>query len=239
MFRIGAPITVKTYVVLGAFCLVAVWIGYYGGNARVDWQQSRVDWLTEQNRNLYQQVDQLEYQRNILQVELDVERAAGRTLQAELRGALEDNANITRELTFYQRVMAPEQSANGLGIDSFVLAETATERRYYFRLILLQLERAQQLVSGRYTIVLRGQYQGERREMNLFDLAESESELGQFNMSYFSLHEATFYLPENFAPDVVVVRVQSGRNRALERSYDWASLLSEQAEPAAERSDAY
>jgi len=225
VFSLGSPLTIRKLVVLGLVFIAALFLGYYGGNVRVHWQNDRVAWLEQQNSSLYQRVDQLEYQNNILQVELDVERNASRLLQSELRGVLEDKSSITRELAFYQRVMAPELDTNGVAVDSFVVAEAASPETYYFRLILLQLERAQQLVTGTLSVHLSGQIDGQRAELDVLEIADLGDNAHKFTMNYYTLSEGTFRLPESFVPQSVMVRVKVGNSRRLERVYQWQELL--------------
>lgn len=232
MFSLGSPLTIRMLVVAGLALVAALFLGYFGGNARVHWQTDKVSWLEQQASNLHQRVNQLEYQNNILQVELDVERTASRTLQSELRGVIEDKANITRELAFYQRVMAPELDTRGVAVDSFVVMASASPNTYYFRLILLQLERAQQLVRGEFSVTLKGQQNGERTEVDLLTLAELGEKANGFTMNYYTLSEGTFKLPELFVPQSVMVKVKVGNNnRQLERTYQWQELLSSTFEP--------
>ncbi|MCC5854482.1 MAG: hypothetical protein JJU10_02225 [Idiomarina sp.] len=226
MLKLGTPLTVKMLAAAAGLMLIMALLGYYGGHARIQWQNDRIAWHERQMENLHQQVNQLEYQKNILQVELDVERAASRALQGELRGALEDNAVISRELAFYQRVMAPELDADGVAVDSLVVAATGASNSFYFRLILLQLERAQQLVTGQVTIQLRGQLNGERQQYSLIELAGLADDASSFSMNYFSLLEGTFQLPDGFQPETISVHVRSGR-RQLERVFQWQELMDE------------
>jgi len=227
VFQPGKVITVQTLLLAVCICVIAVFLGYYGGHKRIQWQKDRVQWLASQNDGLYERVDRLEYEKNILQVELDVERAATRALQGDLRGALEDKAAIARELAFYQRVMAPELDANGVAIDSFVVSE-ATPGNYYFRLILLQLERTQQLVTGTFSVQVVGQEAGQNASYDV--LERSGNGEGTFAMNYFALSEGTFRLPSDFVPDRVVVTVRRARSNAVEKSYQWQELLAEDVE---------
>lgn len=229
MFSLGSPLTIRSFVVLALALIGALFLGYYGGNARVHWQNDRVAWLEQQHSNLYQRLDQLEYKNNILQVELDVERSASRSLQNELRGVLEDKASITRELAFYQRVMAPELDTNGVAVDSFVIVAATSPNTYYFRLILLQLERAQQLVRGQFEVTVKGQQSGERVELDVLAMAELGDKANEFTMNYYTLSEGTFKLPELFVPQSVMVKVKVGNSRQLERTYQWQDLLSNPA----------
>ncbi len=226
MFSLGSPLTIRMLVVFGLAFIAALFLGYYGGNMRVHWQNDRVTWLEQQHTHLYQRVDQLEYKKNILQVELDVERSTTRSLQNELRGILEDKASITRELAFYQRVMAPELDTNGVAVDSFVVAAAASPGTYYFRLILLQLERAQQLVKGSFSVTVSGQLAGQRVDLNLLEMAALGDKANEFTMNYYTLSEGTFRLPESFVPQSVMVRVKAGSSRQLERAYQWQELMS-------------
>ncbi|RTE85634.1 MULTISPECIES: DUF6776 family protein [Gammaproteobacteria] len=228
MFQPGRIITVRTILLAIALLIAAIFIGYYGGHKRIDWQTQRVAWLESQTETLYERLDRLEYENNILQVELDVERAATRSLQDDLRDSIEDKAVIARELTFYQRVMAPELDANGVAIDSFVISEATSSGNFYFRLILLQLERAQQLVTGSFSVQLTGQENNETKTYNLLELAGIEE--GDFAMNYFALSEGTFRLPENFVPNTVTVRVQRRRGSAIDQIYQWQELLAEDVE---------
>ncbi len=226
MFSLGSPLTKRILIAAALAFIGALFLGYYGGNPRVYWQNDRIEWLEQQHSNLYQRVDQLEYKNNILQVELDVERSASRSLQNELRGVLEDKSSITRELAFYQRVMAPELDTNGVAVDSFVVAAATSPSTYYFRLILLQLERAQQLVRGQFTVVLKGQQSGERVEFDVLEMAGLGDKANEFTMNYYTLSEGTFRLPELFVPQSVMVKVKVGNGRQLERVYQWQDLLS-------------
>ncbi len=221
------------YVALAALFVVA---GYLVGNMRLIHLEQQTLLLENQRASLHQRVDRLEYRINILQVELDVERAATQSLQDELRDTQDDNATIRRELAFYQRVMAPELEADGITIDSMTVTSLPGENSYYFRLILLQMERIEQLAQGSITLTLRGFEQDERKEYNLLALAGIDEGATQFVMSYFSLTEGSFNLPAGFSPDTLHVRVRSRQGRQTERNYRWRQLF--EAETAVDETNA-
>lgn len=210
------------YVLLAALLVVA---GYLVGNIRLIHLEQQNLLLENQRATLHQRVDRLEYRINILQVELDVERAATQALQNELRQTQEENAANRRDLAFYQRVMAPELDADGITIDSFSVTSLPAENSYYFRLILLQMERIEQLAQGSITLTLRGFEQEQRKEYNLLALAGIDEGATQFVMSYFSLTEGSFNLPEGFAPETLHVQVRSRQGRQTERTYQCRQLF--------------
>ena len=203
--------------------------GYLVGNIRLIYLEQEARLFAQQRDSLHQRMQQQEYRSNILQVELDVERAATQALQQELRLTQDENANIRRELTFYQRVMAPELNADGISIDSMTVNALPGTNSFYFRLILLQQERIHQLAQGSLRLTLRGLQDGERQEYSLLTLAGIDEGSTQFVMSYFSLTEGSFTLPESFVPETLHVNVRSRQGRQTERTFQWQQLIT--AEP--------
>lgn len=204
-------------------------LGYFGGNLRLNYLEQNTRLQESQRESLHERYDRLEYRNNILQVELDIERAANRILQDEIREALDRKATIRRELAFYQRVMAPELAAEGVSIDSFQISPISSERGFYFRLVLLQLDRIEQLMTGTVELTIRGHQGTRRHELNLLELAGIEATASRFSMNYFALIEGSFLLPPGFVPDTVQIRVRARGGRETERYYPWDDLTLEEA----------
>lgn len=226
MFRIGNEITRKTIIIVLAGIFVAIALGYSAATMHIKWQLAHGDWLEKQNSNLYERVSQLEYQINILQVELDVERGSSELLTRELEALIAEKSELTRELAFYQRVVSPEQSTKGIIQDSFIVTPTRDGDSYYYRLILLQLDRrAQQRVSGTVDMEIVGQLNNESVTLNLLELANAEEDAGHFQVRYYALAEGTFSLPQGFSPKFVKVTAKADNARAIEQTYQWQTLL--------------
>ena len=200
-------------------------VGYLVGNTRLIHLEQQTVLLENQRESLHERTSRLEYQVNILQVELDIERAATQSLQNELRQAQDENATIRRELAFYQRVVAPDLTADGITIDSMVVSELLASNSYYFRLILLQMERIEQFAQGSIVLTLRGFEGDQRKEYNVFELAGIDESEARFVMNYFSLTEGNFALPDGFIPETLHVQVRSQQGRQTERSYQWRQLF--------------
>lgn len=214
----------RTAVTLGLLVSLIV-LGFMLGNTRGLYLEQQTRLLDNQKTNLQQTIYQLEYRNNILAVELDVERAANRSLLQELRTTQDEINQTRRELAFYQRVLAPELDAEGITIDSVLVRSIPATESYYFRVILLHTERLQQLVRGRMEVFVRGQQDGQRTEYNVLELSGAESSSVEFAMSYFSLQEATWTFPANFNPESFVVRVRSSTGQQTERQFPWAELV--------------
>lgn len=210
-----------TVVVVAALC---VWLGYMLGNARLSWLERQYASQQDRVARLQQTIEQLEYRVNILQVELDVERVATSNLQQDLRAAQNEKSGVRRELAFYQRVMAPELDAEGVTIDSLAVSPSGPGI-YHFRLILMQIERAQQqLAQGTVTIVLRGREGGQTRELDLFELANLDDSTRTFAMNYFTRIDGSFKLPADLTPESVVVRVRTRTGGRTEQTFQWRDL---------------
>ena len=221
--RLGKLKFTLTVVVLALLC---VWAGYEVGNARLGWLEAQHKQHSQRIERLQQTIDNLEYQNNILKVERDVDRVAIERLQRDLRTSHDETSRIRRELAFYQRVMAPELDAEGVTVDSFDIIPGGANL-YHFRTVLVQVERAQQgLTQGRVSATLRGRYDDESAEYDLFELAGLADEQREFAMNYFTRIDGSFQLPVGFSAEQVVLEVRTRNGRETERQFLWGELLS-------------
>lgn len=210
-----------------AAAALCIWLGYAVGNARLAFVEDERMLLTERTQRLQKMNEQLEYQVNILRVERDVDRVAIENLQQELRQSHVDAADIRRELAFFQQVLAPELDAGGVAIDSLTLT-AAGEGIYHFRLILLQLERTQQsMVTGTYSLTVRGRRDTEQVSYDLLELAGVKQENGErnFAMNYFNRLDGTFQLPDDFQPEMIAVEIRVRGEQQISQQFPWAELI--------------
>ncbi|WP_370259752.1 DUF6776 family protein [Idiomarina sp.] len=215
---------------LGAILLlcVSIYFAYWVGGQSAEVKDKTLAQQDERLDQLYQQIEALEYQTNVLSVELDIERSANEELQAELSELQNDNYALRRDVAFYQKIMAPELEQGGVVIESFALTPNANKRHFHFSLALLQIEQRRQFVEGHITIELQART-GEKtvKRYNLLELANIEPHPHHFSMRYFSLLEGDFILPEGVLPEHVDVRVtltEGGRGQ-LERRFYWTQSL--------------
>ncbi|MEX1221582.1 MAG: DUF6776 family protein [Idiomarina sp.] len=213
--------------VIVAFLLLLVWIGYGLGNWRVHYLEDQADHHQQRINTLYNEIERLEYQQHILRVELDIEKAANTSLQQEMAMAQDENFALRRDITFYQKIMAPELEAEGVIIESLELKPNFTPGHFHFSLALVQLERQRSAVNGDVSITLSGRLNGDQQSYNLLDLAHMPDNERSFSMRYFTVLAGDFMVPENFVPERIDVRVQlsRGNQRILENSFFWSRLL--------------
>ena len=227
---------------LGSLLLagVSIYFAYWLGGQAAEIKEQTVAQQDQRLDQLYRQIEGLEYQTNVLSVELDIERSANEELQAELSELQNENYALRRDVAFYQKIMAPELEQGGVVIESFALTPNISKRHFHFSLALLQIEQRRQFVEGKITIELQART-GEKtvKRYNLLELANIEPHPHFFSMRYFSLLEGDFILPEGVLPEHVDVRVtltEGGRGE-LERRFYWTQSLRQNRSLELEKSE--
>ncbi|WP_417691176.1 DUF6776 family protein [Pseudidiomarina sp.] len=212
------------FVLLG---LAGLGIGYLLGAGQNWYLLNRVAELEERQTTLYEQAETADYQKHMAEVELGIEQAASKQLQQELAAAQDETLALKRELSFYQKIMAPELAAEGVVIDDFELKRLSDLGHYQFRFAVLQTERQRGFVKGTIQATLEGR--GEDNQsvtFDLYELAGLSPDEQSFTMRYFKAQTGSFKLPVNFAAEQVRLRIvlEEGSPRELERLFLWSEL---------------
>lgn len=209
------------------FGLVGLGVGYLLGAGHNWYLLQRVAELEERELTLYEQAETAEYQRHMAEVELGIEQAASKKLLQELAAAQDEALAVKRELSFYQKIMAPELTAAGVVVDDFELKPLNDERHFQFRFAVLQTERQRGFVKGTIHATLEGRDADDQPvTLDLYELAGLDGQERSFTMRYFKAQAGSFRLPEGVAPEQIRVRVvvQDGSPGELERLFLWSEL---------------
>lgn len=219
---------------LGAFrfyfsCIVAMAAAGYGGytlnNVVLEQQNEELQTLRHTLDNLKSENDELIKRLNILGVELEVSRLANQQAQQTIQEELQAQVDLQRELSFYQKVMAPELSQEGFVIDSFKVIPTGSDNYYRFNLVLLQHDKRRERVKGELQVTLTGSHNGKPATYALNKLIENEDQSMVFSFRYFEVIKGEFTLPEGFVPEEIQVQSVLSEakwgKRTLDRSFTW------------------
>ncbi|WP_258241059.1 DUF6776 family protein [Pseudidiomarina homiensis] len=212
------------FVLLG---LAGLAIGYLLGAGHNWYLMQRVAELEERELTLYEQAETADYQRHMAEVELGIEQAASKQLQQELAALQDEVLAQKRELSFYQKIMAPELTAAGVVVDDFELKQLSDDRHYQFRFAVLQTERQRGFVKGTLQATVEGRTEDDQViTLDLYELAGLSADQQSFTMRYFKAQTGSFRLPVGFAPEQVRIRVrlEDGSPRELERVFLWSEL---------------
>ena len=206
---------------------------FLGGVSGFWLQTLLTDAVKEENRvlqhsinNLKAENDGLVRQLNILGVELEVARMANEQNHQLIQQELQAKLELRRQLSFYQKVMAPELEQEGFAIDSLNIDSTHSDQYYRYTLVLMQYDKTRSTVKGSVEIVLKGSQNGRPAEYNLMDLMPNNPEPVSFSFRYFEVLKGDFKLPEGFMPERVEVKSELSQakwgKRHLDRSFDWS-----------------
>ncbi|MTJ01852.1 MULTISPECIES: DUF6776 family protein [Idiomarina] len=221
--RIGR---LPTFLAVAGLVVLFAYLAYLAGVWHANSLKETVREQSNQLDDMYKRLEQMEYQRHVMQVELDIERSSNQSLQDELTALQNDNYALRRDLAFYQKIMAPELQQGGVTIDSITVTPNQAEKHFHFSLAVLQIEQRRRFVEGRVAIDLVGRVNGEKRRFDLMKLANIGADERNFTMRYFSVYEGDFFMPEGLVPeriDVSVTLTDGGRG-TLNRSFFWKDI---------------
>ena len=169
-------------------------------------------------------------QLNILGVELEVARLANQASQELMQKSEKHKASLKKELSLYQKVMAPELNQDGFGIDSVKVEATSVTNMYRLSLILVQQNKSKGYVKGSTHLLLKGSLNGKMKEIPLVPLMVEKQTTMSFSFRYFELLDGEFSLPEGFTPEQLVVtshiRTSKKRSADLVRVFPWQEISS-------------
>lgn len=220
--RIGA---FKFYALLTLLLAIGVVSGYSMKSWLDERDEQQLLTLQHSLGNLKTENDKLVKQLNILGIELEVARLANEKSQQMIQDELEGKVALKRELSFYQKVMAPELDQEGFVINSFDVFDTLSENYFRYALVLMQHDKHRDTVKGNITITISGSKKGAPAQYDLKALLANPSENIAFNFRYFEVLKGEFKLPEGFIPEKVqvnsVLSEAKWGKRNLKRSFDW------------------
>ena len=226
-----AKINLKIVVVrLGTFrsalllILIIVICSYSGYQVKTLVQQkTRLD-------SMYQKNVQQNSRINTLEVELEVERMANQRSQELLKNMETEHYQVKRELAFYEKVMAPEKTVDGLVIDRVSIYPTGSPHHFRFQIVLLQQQVRKRYVKGYVDLALFGSLDNKPSQLKLSNISVSTKKDLSFSFQYFQIIEGELTLPDNFLPEKLELATILPKNRwqkhqRLDESFMWGDLL--------------
>lgn len=193
---------------------------WYAHYQTIEWQQ-----LQHSSNNLKADNDELTRQLNILGVELEVARIANQHSGTLLQQEFANQLALRKELSFYQKVMAPELDQEGFTIDSLEVFNTHSKNYYRFSLVLLQYDKHRETVKGNIKVTIKGSKNGVPSQWELTNGLVSEQRALAFSFRYFEILKGEFNIPEGFMPEQVIIKSQLKEakwgKQHLDRTFTW------------------
>ena len=211
------------------FIIVSVGIAYFVGGWHVTKRLIEIedhrDALAievDEKSKLLQQVNQ---RVAVLEEGSKLDKQANDEVRASVKQFRDRIADLEKEVTFYKNIMAPAGKGSGLHIQKLELAELPNNAGYRYKVVLTQLEKNQNYVSGQAAISVIGQQNGQKTIYSLRELSKDQKDLGvKFRFRYFQNISGQLALPKGFKPEEVQVILQTTGKKPVrvENAFNWA-----------------
>ncbi|WP_100656109.1 DUF6776 family protein [Alteromonas flava] len=192
-----------TLVMVGVMLLM-VYIGYQLALFNQQRQQQSLAQLQVTMTNLTNENEALTSANNTLRAQLEIAELTKENLDQEIQQGLTRETQLKEQLSFYQKVIAPEESEDGFTIDSIQIAPSATANRLQLSLVLVQQLRLKGVIYGTLKIQLLGNIAGQAITLDLQELV-SDGDPFAFRFKYFQIIDTYFSVPEEFVPEALQI----------------------------------
>jgi len=168
-------------------------------------------------------------------IALEIERNTIVEMKTTLLRQQSELIEQQQALRFYQKVMAPEDTENGVRIEDVNLEAGISANHYRFEVLLAQLEKRKLYIKGEVRLAVIGSEQGQPKTIVLKKEMLSGSKL-KFSFLYFQSLEAEFVLPADFIPEQLEVRLKMSKRRGQKAAnspqvYRWKEILNVPLKP--------
>jgi len=183
--------------------------------------------LQQRERQLEAEIDRLRSentefreQKAVLERSRDIDQRAYGEVKDSLTNLQDEILELQEEVAFYRSIVAPDESAKGLRIQTFKLERNGEARGYRYRLILTQVAKNNRATRGQVHMSIEGLQADKQRELTLKDVATKEDTNLAFRFKYFQSFEGDIVLPQGFIPSRVRLTVEANRAK-IEKTYEW------------------
>lgn len=215
----------QLYLILSVIIALCLYVGFHLGNAHYSQQEKRMAVHEQSIQNLTTENNTLIKNLNILGVELEVAKLAQKKAFIEIEQDIERQTKLREKIGFYEQVMAPELSQEGLLIDGFNVEPAASDNSYRFELVLIQQNKVKKSLKGTLDITLLGSENGEAKQYKLRKLLVDPEQTLKFGFKYFQVVQSEIKLPDGFIVEQVSVHAvvyQFKRKKGeLTTVFDW------------------
>lgn len=187
--------------------------------------QGQMAALQEQSAQMQQRIEELQQQRADLEVASQLDAEALQQLRARLVEWREANELLEEQTQFYMSLMNPTANDAGVFVESVEIRATSTPNQYGYDVLVAQRTLDHQRVTGRLTIDLQGEQEGQQIILNA-DALGLDADGQALGFRYFQHLTGEIYLPENFEADRLRARVYlSGSSTPLiDEQVEWPSF---------------
>lgn len=209
---------------------LALYAGYEYADKRNNLLTEEIKVLESSLDNLRLENQDLSSQLNVKKVELEVASIANEQAQLNRKESLLREKELKEQISFYQKVMAPELTQDGFVVESVEVLPTLSDRNYAINIMMLQRENIKSVIKGTLKIQLRGSLNGLPQTYDLITLLDDKESKLNYSFRYFQVLEARVTLPDGFQAESLEIKTDVYKYKKRRGSYStevvWADALS-------------
>lgn len=157
------------------------------------------------------------------EVDNSVLRNSKMMLRRELEAQKNSYVEQEKQLDFFRQLMVSDSERSGLDLNDYSLMALSEPGTYLYRFTFVQYAQNHDRLKASLSIAVYGNQGDEEKDYQLHELLFDGDTLGDLDFKFFQVIEGRLRLPEDFAPQGLVLRaVRDGRNASpWERELEW------------------
>lgn len=192
---------VRFYALIIVVLGMVFYAGYEFANIQKNKLQAENRLINKSLGNLTNVHEQLQSEFNVLKVELDIAQLTNERSQETIKESINREQSLIEQVSFYQRVMAPEKTQDGFVVQRMEINPTVSQRNFSIKMMLLQHENVKAVIKGNLRIRMFGSAEGKPVNFPLVDLQDEPKTSLAFAFKYFQVIETRVTLPDGFTPE--------------------------------------
>ncbi|WP_245156852.1 DUF6776 family protein [Lysobacter arenosi] len=171
------------------------------------------------------QIDQLQQRVSTLTRSDQISREANRDLQSTLAERDEEVAALRADVAFYERLVGSTAQRRGLAVHALRL-QPQNDTAWHFTTTLTQNLNRGAVSTGELSLTIEGTRAGKLQKLAWGELRQQPGATGvPYSFKYFQQVEGDVFLPADFTPVRVSVRLAPKSGAAIEQSFTWADAI--------------
>ena len=217
------------YLKFYALVFAALAFAFYAGLRFSEFQytrlEQRIELLSNSMQSLHRENNEIAAQLNVKQVELEIASITNEQLRQSMQESVTTENELRQQISFYQKVMAPEMSQDGFFIENIEINATPSENNFAMNMMLLQHQNIKSTITGTLRINLVGSEKGKPRTVSLNSLFDNDQQQLRFSFKYFQIISTRFSLPADFVPEKITISTDvykfKRKRGSYQRTFPW------------------
>lgn len=223
---------VRFYAVLLLVLCIMFFAGHEFANLEQDNLEAQNRLLNKSLKNLSAEYQKQQSELNMLKVELEIAQISNEQSQVNIKAGINREQSLKEQVSFYQRVLAPEMTQDGFVIERMEVAPTLSENNFKIKMVLLQHENIKAVIKGTLNIRVHGSENGKVESYDLTALQDAPKSSLDFAFKYFQVLETSITLPAGFTAEHFELSTDVYKYRKKRGSYStviqWSEAFSEE-----------